>query len=170
MKKALLVIDMQEDFIGADRNKKLFSYDNSLIENVNERIRKAQEVDGDIVIYISQLNKFNMFNKIFVRYALDRTKGVKLSKGLKMVSDYKFFKEKGDAFTNPLLINFLNSKEITDVELVGVDGGGCVGLTAKGAANAGLATSINKECVGTVLVKRAKKLNSELLDLGVKFI
>jgi len=41
MKKALLVIDAQEDFIGEQRNKKKFNYEDvdELIKNINDKIK-----------------------------------------------------------------------------------------------------------------------------------
>ncbi|NYC28166.1 hypothetical protein [Clostridium saccharobutylicum] len=46
MKKALLVIDAQEDFIGEQRNKKRFNYEevDELVRNMNNKIRIYEKI------------------------------------------------------------------------------------------------------------------------------
>lgn len=52
--KCLLVIDMQEDYVGNKRNKKRYPYDEKkLILNINKKI---SEYPAEMVFYIT--NKF----------------------------------------------------------------------------------------------------------------
>lgn len=72
--KYLLVIDMQEDYVGSQKNKKRYSYETkNLFQCINNRINECL---NDLVIYIT--NKFNwefsntpkslmLYQKIFMK-------------------------------------------------------------------------------------------------------
>ena len=62
MNKALLVMDAQEDFIGGQRNKEKFDYDDvdDLINNINERISFYEENNYE-VIYVTTVFPNNFF-------------------------------------------------------------------------------------------------------------
>lgn len=62
MKKALLIIDAQEDFIGEQRNKERFNFEDvdNLINNINKKIIFYQR-NKDIVIYIASVLPNNFF-------------------------------------------------------------------------------------------------------------
>lgn len=80
--QALLVIDMQEDYVGSERNQKRFPYNSEcLIANINERIFWFVEHDG-LVIYI--VNRLVYQGKRF---------RPQLVKGLSIVS-HLFFEKK----------------------------------------------------------------------------
>lgn len=169
MKKALLVIDLQEDYVGEKRNKKIFKYNSQeLLEKINLKINESKE-EG-MVIYISNIFNNTLFNRVIFRYGIENTNGSKLVQGLNIISDVTFNKSKGNAFTNPSLVSFLKGNDVGELELVGVDGGGCVGLTAKGGAKLGFKINIINNCVGTAFTKRAEKLNKVLREIGVNFI
>ena len=56
------------------------------------------------------------------------------------------------------------------VEVVGVDGGGCVALTALGAIKEGYKVIVNENAIGTMFVKNKNKYFKQLKDLGAEFI
>lgn len=66
MKKALLIIDAQEDFIGEQRNKERFNFEDvdNLINNINKKIIFYQR-NKDIVIYIASVLPNNFFIRSF---------------------------------------------------------------------------------------------------------
>lgn len=167
MKKALLVVDMQNIYLGKD-HAKFFTYNNNvLIENVNERISKYNKED---VIYIINIMKDNFINKFIPFKAYEGTKEVELVENLLLVNEVVISKYKGDAFSNPKLKQILDSREVQELEIIGIDGGGCVALTALGASENGYDVSIYTNAVGTIFEKRAAKLNKKLRKKGVKFI
>lgn len=85
--QALLVIDMQEDYIGNKRNQKRFRYNSEcLIANINQRILWFVENDG-LVIYI--VNRFIYQGKKFKPQPV---------KGLSIVSSFVLKKDKRIAF------------------------------------------------------------------------
>lgn len=168
MNKALLVIDMQEIYLGKDRNKKLFKYDvECLIKNINDRI---DDYNPNEVIYISHVLKNNFLNKFIPFYAIEGTKPAQLVNGLNVVSNIMFTKNKGNAFTNKELDLYLKNLGINDIEVIGIDGGGCVALTALGAINLEYNVTFNDNCIGTSLIRNASKLRRKLIQTNVSFI
>jgi nicotinamidase-related amidase len=171
MRKALLVIDAQEDFIGEQRNKNKFNYEDvdELVKNINDKIR-TYEKNMDEVIYIANVLPNNFFNKKFFGYGIAGSKGAKFDKRIKIVSENYFEKQVGNAFKNNNLVKFIKDNEISEVELVGVDGVGCVFRTAKGAIEIGLEVTIISDSVGTVNPEKFIKMSMKLKSLGVAYI
>lgn len=167
MKKALLVIDMQNVCVG-ERHATYFKYDNAtLIQEVNKAIGANEH---NLVIYIRNVMKRNLINKFAPFQAYEGTEEVEFVNSLCIVSDYVFTKYKGNAFTNPSLDDLLKEHEIKCVEVVGVDGGGCVALTALGAIKEGYKVIVNENAIGTMFVKNKNKYFKQLKDLGAEFI
>lgn len=171
MKKALLVIDAQEDFIGEQRNKNKFNYEDvdDLIKNINDKI-KTYEKNMDEVIYIANVLPNNFFYKKFFRYGITGSKGAKFDKRIKIVSENYFEKQVGNAFKNNNLVKFIKDNAISDIELVGVDGVGCVFKTAKGAIEVGLKVTVLSDSIGTVDPEKYIKISTKLKSFGVAYI
>ena len=166
MSKCLLVVDMQEITVGK-QHADFFNYSTEIIENVNKIIK---EYNVDNVIYIVNLMKDNLISKFAPFKAFKGTKEVELAKELDIVNDNIIEKYKGNAFTNPELNKLLQQKNCDEVEIVGVDGGGCVAHTVFGALENGYKVTIHKVAIGTMFIKKSEKYNRQLLDKGVKFI
>ena len=62
------------------------------------------------------------------------------------------FAKKADAFSSEELISYLNSKHISEIEMIGVDGNSCIKASAKGAVKCGFIVSIILSCVICILV------------------
>lgn len=89
MKKALLVIDMQNVCVG-ERHAAFFKYDNeTLIHEVN-RVIGANE--NNPVIYIKNVMKKNLINKFAPFQAYEGTEEVELVNNLRIVSNNVFTK------------------------------------------------------------------------------
>lgn len=167
MEKALLVIDMQNVCVG-EKHAVYFKYDNdALIKEVNTAIDNNK---NNLVIYIKNVMKKNLFNKLAPFQAYEGTEEIELVKNLQIVSNYIYTKYKGDAFTNPKLNEFLKEHNVKSVEIVGVDGGGCVALTAIGAINEGYRVIINETAIGTMFEKNKNKYFNKLKKLGAEFV
>lgn len=103
MKKALLVIDMQNVCVG-EKHSTYFKYDNeSLIRTVNEVIDANKD---NLVVYIKNVMKKNLINKLAPFQAYEGTEEVDLVSNLHIISDYVFTKYEGNAFSNPKLNEF----------------------------------------------------------------
>lgn len=167
VKKALLVIDMQNVCVGKN-HATYFKYDNEiLIQTVNEVI-DANE--SNVVVYIKNIMKKNLINKLAPFKAYEETEEVELVSNLHVISDYVFIKYEGNAFSNPKLNEFLKAHKIKCVEIVGVDGGGCVALTALGAIKEGYSVILNESAIGTMFNKNKEKYFKKLREADAKII
>lgn len=170
MTKALLVIDMQNICVG-ENSAPFFQYDKEkLIANVNTAIANN---NGNLIIYVKNITPDSFFNRHFAPFkAFDNTPATGLVDGLKVVSDHIFKKYRGNALSNPDLLKLLQDNSVTEVELVGVDGGGCVALAALGALKNGFKVILNTTAIGTTpaLAKKQQKYFERLQKAGAKFI
>lgn len=75
-----------------------------------------------------------------------------------------FTKYEGNAFANFALNDLLKEHNIECVEGVGVDGGGCVALTALGAIKEGYSVIVNDTAIGTMFEKNRDKYYKKLRE------
>lgn len=145
--KALLVIDIQKSYI--------IKYGNDIVQRINERIIESQKAQYDIV-YIKNTKKLRsgMVTDEFADQLI-------------LASDNVFCKKQADAFSSEELISYLNSKSISEIELIGVDGNSCIKESAKGAINSGFVVSIILSCVGVSNMPRFEKTKENLKKIGV---
>ena len=167
MKKALLVVDMQEICVG-ENHSTYFKYDNEkLIRAVNEVIDANVH---NLVIDIKNVMKNDTVNKYAQFLAYEGTEESELVSGLHVVSEYVFTKHQADAFTNPKLNDFLKEHHIECVEVIGIDGGGCAALTALGAVKAGYRVIVNETAIQTMFEKNKEKFYKKLQEMGARFV
>ena len=166
-KKALLVIDMQNDYLWSKR-KEMFSYDTKeLVGNVNQAIEQYQE-EGYDIIYIKHILSKLMWG---VGFSIKGTEGAELFSGLNIVSDHCFEKNHSDTFTAKAFREYMKAQGFTELVLCGLDECGCVGATAKGAVKAGLKVKMLTDSIGRRFPeKKVKAMRDELLSLGVEYI
>jgi len=112
----------------------------------------------------------NLINKFAPFHAYEGTEEVELVSNLRIASNYVFTKYEGNAFSNPKLNDFLKKHNIECVEVVGVDGGGCVALTALGAIKEGYSVIVNEPAIETMFEKNRDKYYKKLREAGAKFI
>lgn len=166
MNNALLVIDMQAILVGKS-HAKLFKYDTDvLFRNVNQKI---SEYPPQHVYYIRKVMKKNLLNRLSPIQAFDGTPEADLAEALEVVSEKNYIKYVGDAFANPSLTEDLRTSGITHVDIVGVDGCGCVPLTAEGAIRNGFSARILSDAVQTMSPKRESKQKDRVSALGVVY-
>lgn len=170
MKTALLVIDMQNDYLW-DRRKKLFSYDTEkLVASVNELIRQVH-AGGRDVIYIRHIIHNFPTNRLLFGYSIAGTEGAELYSGLEIVSEYRFDKYFGDALTNRALRKLIRDNGYDMLCLCGLDECGCVTATALGAAKRGLKAAILLKGTATVFPeKKRAAAHEKLRAAGIDFI
>lgn len=171
MKKALLVIDAQEDFIGEQRNKKKFDYYDvdELIKNINNKI-KEYDLENREVIYVAHVLPSSFFNRKFIGYGISGTFGAKINEKIEIVCDNYFEKQKQNAFKNTNLVKFIKDNEISEIEIVGVDVDGSISATAKGALDFDLKVSVSNDCVGMMNEDKYSKCAAKLKSFGVVYL
>lgn len=92
------------------------------------------------------------------------------AKGMALKKNKKAAKDKTDAFTSGELISYLNSRNISEVELIGVDGNSCIKASAKGAMKNGFNVSVILSCIGIANFERFDRTKEQLEKIGVRFI
>lgn len=170
MKTALIVIDMQNDYL-YEKRKKIFSYDTEqLVASVNDLIHQYKQ-EGHDVIYIRHIIQNLPTNRLLFGYSIAGTEGAELYKGLDVVSDYCFDKFVGDAFSNKKLRELIQNNSYDMIHLCGLDECGCVTSTALGASKRGLKAEIIKKGTATVFNEnKVSKAHAKLDKAGIKFI
>ena len=170
LKTALLVIDMQNDYLW-EKRKKLFSYNTEkLVAAVNELIRKYHG-EGRDVIYVRHIVHDFPTNRLLFGYAIAGTEGAELYKGLDIVSDYIFDKYVGDALTNRKLRKLIQDNGYDMLHLCGLDECGCVTATALGAAKRGIKAAVIREGIASVFPeKKITAAHEKLRAAGIDFI
>ncbi|NFO75570.1 cysteine hydrolase, partial [Clostridium botulinum] len=165
MEKALLVIDMQNFCVGKNQAA-LFKYKNlELIKNVNMII---SEYEPQNVYYIVNIMEDNLSNKCAPFKAFAGSYEADIVSDLSVVNNKIFKKYESNAFSNKKLIEELMNSNIIEVEIVGVDGGGCVALTAFAALELGFKVIMNTRGIGTTFNDKADKYNKQLKEQGVQ--
>ena len=170
MKTALMVIDMQNDYLW-DRRKPQFCYDTAaLVGSVNELIRRYRD-EGRDVIYIRHLIQNLPTNRLLFGYSLAGTEGAELYGGLELVSELCFDKYVGDALSNKALRQRVSDEGYEALHLCGLDECGCVTATALGAAKRGLRAEILRSGTATVFdEKKVRAAHEKLRRAGIGFI
>lgn len=164
--KALIIMDMQEVTVGKN-HAQMFSYEDELLQNINRRIEEVKDAEDTEVYYIKNLMKKNLINRLAPVQVYQGSPEAELAEGLFVISNNIFEKYKPDAFSNDAFAEQLKRHNITQVEIIGVDGGGCVAYTALGAARNGYSVLLNEKCIGTVMTKQALKMRKKLDAAGV---
>lgn len=171
-RKALLVIDIQEDYTGA-MAKPPFPYKNAaaLIAATNAAVQRAA-THGMVVVYVRQ--EFDGFwgrliSRVFAHEtALKGSPGAGLDRRVLVLSSNDFSKPKGDAFSNPALGAFLVQQQVDELYLAGLDAQYCVHNTAKGALNRGYRVHILTDAIALMAEKRWDALLTDYRSEGIR--
>ena len=146
-KKALLIVDVQEEWI------KHYSTtgSNTFINDVNKVIGKAAE-ENIIPVYI--LNEG----------------GGDIDKRINVASTYIFTKKESDAFTNSELGSFLKKNNVKDVFVIGLDAAFCVYTTSQGAKDEGYRVAVVEDAIisrleGDNYTRNLKNIQNYGIDL-----
>lgn len=170
MKKALIVIDMQNDYLYEKRKDKFNYHTAELVSNVNELIHQYDEENCD-VIYIRHIIQDLPTNRLLFGFSIAGTEGAELYSKLDVVSNLCFDKLLGDALTNKKLLNLVKEKGYDVLHLCGLDECGCVASTALGAAKRGIKAEIIRKGTASVFPeKKIAETHRKLDKAGVKFI
>ena len=159
---ALLVIDMQNDYL-YEKRKARFSYDTAeLTKAVNSLIHSYAD-NGCDVIYVRHLIQDLPTNRLLFGYSIAGTEGAELYGGLDIVSDLIYDKLLGDAFTNKQLLAMVREKDYDEVHICGLDEFGCVASTALGAVKRGISVKIVRSGTATVFPEKKQIKRRKLL-------
>ena len=168
-KKALLILDIQNDFTG--ENARLPVEKNQAVEmikNVNFLIENSENLGLEIVYVGNEYSVFNPLN-IFRNFAaIKNSEGAKLDEKLKIVGKNYFSKTQGNAFSNSSLTEFLRKENIEDVYISGLYAEACVLSSVKGAMKNGFKTSVISDAIATKSESKRKKCLQKYENIGAK--
>ena len=169
-KKALVVIDMQNDYLWNKRKPKFSYHTASLVSAVNSAAADYKAKGYD-VIYVAQMFPNIITNKWFIGFSVKGTEGAELYSGLDVVSDLYFEKQLPDSYSSRAFREHMAKQGYSEVVLCGLDECGCVGATAKGAAKTGVKVFMLENCIGCRFPEdKVRKMRQSLSSLGVKYI
>lgn len=170
MNGALLVIDMQNDYLW-DKRKSIFNYDtHELVSAVNASIAEYSRRGYDVV-YIAQIFPDIITNRWFIGFSIKGTEGAELYSGLNIVSELYFEKNLPNSFSASGFRKHMEGKKHDRIVLCGLDECGCVGATARGALKTGSEVCIISNSTGRRFPDaKTMKNRLKLEQLGVKFI
>jgi nicotinamidase/pyrazinamidase len=168
-KKAILVVDIQNDFTGENAKMPVdTSQAIQIITNLNRIIDKSKELDLTVIYVGNEYSKFDILN-IFRNFAaIKGTDGIEIDKRLHVVTENYFSKHKMNAFSNPKLDKFLKDKNIDEVFIGGLYAEACIYGTTKGAIRNSYLTNILTDCIATKTEAKRKKMIEKYKKLGAK--
>ncbi len=168
--KALIVIDMQNDYLW-DKRKPMFCYNTQeLVKSVNSAVSHYKE-NGYDIIYIAQMFPNIITNKWFIGFSIKGTEGAEFYSGLDVVSDLYFEKNLPDTYSSKAFREHMQKQGYKEVVLCGLDECGCVGATAKGAVKTGVKVFMLENCIGRRFPEdKVRKMREKLNSLGVQYI
>ncbi len=151
--KGLIIIDMQEEYVGKKRDKKKYAYDSEqLTKSINTKILEYKQCD-DMVIYIQNKGKSAQISA--------------LAEDLDVVSDLCFVKERASCFSCRELMTYLMDHKPSQLELAGVDGNYCVGMSAVDGIEKGFNIHVSLSCVGVGNDRKFQATKDRMLKAGV---
>lgn len=167
MDKVLFVMDMQESYVGRGRNKEKYRYDaEKLINEINKRIAEYQPEE---IFYFKSIGKG--LGGVMSGMPKEDSFEAKFAEKLKMVGKNIYEKNKPDAFSNEKLGDFLRARNVKEIEMTGVDGGGSIGLTAITAIDDyDLKIIYNDSCIGTVNTAKAIKYREKMKKNRITYV
>lgn len=167
MDKVLFVMDMQEIYVGRGRNKEKYRYDaEKLINEINKRIAEYQPEE---IFYFKSIGKG--LGAVMSGMPKEDSFEAKFAEKLKMVGKNIYEKNKPDAFSNEKLGDFLRARNVKEIEMTGVDGGGSIGLTAITAIDDyDLKIIYNDSCIGTVNTAKAIKYREKMKKNRITYV
>jgi nicotinamidase-related amidase len=145
--KALLVIDVQDDYTGVSgRKEPIYKNVDDQITRINKLIDKASS-SGMKVVYIRHLFNNNIIMRKMIGRTIEGLPGTDLDTRIKVVSTNDFTKKISDAFSNPRLSEFLTAHHVNELYLTGLDSVYCVYKTALGGMNRGYHVTVVTDAV-----------------------
>ncbi len=169
-KTALLVIELQNDYLWEKRFPK-FNYDtDALIGSVNEAIARYRAAGCDVVC-ISQIFPDTPTNRLVFGFCITGTEGAALCPALDADTPYRFEKNTADIFGDAEIGAFFKAQGYTDYVLCGIDLCGTVLAAAEGAVRSGAGVKILRNCTATRFDTRKKgEVMAKLRAIGAEMI
>lgn len=148
--KALLVIDMLNDFINKDGALSTGPAGKDIVSFVKEKIEEFREKDHPIIYICDNHEKDDKEFDMFPPHCVAKTEGSQIIQGLEVKeSDKIIMKRRYSAFYGTDLDLYLREKGVGEIYLVGVCTNICVLYTSADARNIAYEVNIYKDGVAS---------------------
>lgn len=169
MNKALLVLDIQNDFISDEARMPVAKHQiEPMLSSINSIIIEADHLNIP-VIYIG--NEFEakqvISNWLRKNSAIKGSEGAKLDERLTIINDLYFPKNAANALTNSELVSYLRENNMKHLIIVGVFTEGCVTATANGAIRENFSVTVVEDAVGSASDKKRVQSLQKLEGNGI---
>jgi len=155
---ALLVLDMQEDFLGENAKMPIEKGQIPGITAIVNSLIDEFERDGQPIIYIkSEFPKIALGNRIRNHAAIKGSQGTNIYGKIKISGTAVFSKAKPDAFSNPEFERYLVANQIRRLIITGVYADQCVLQTTLGALKRKYQVTFIRNGVGSSSESKVKQ-------------
>jgi nicotinamidase-related amidase len=170
-KTALLVLDMQEDFLGEKAKMPIKKEQIPAITAVVNSLIDEFERDGRPIIYIkSEFPKIALGNRIRHHAAIVGSPGTEIYEKIRISGNVIFSKKKPDAFSNPEFEKYLVANQVSQLVITGVYADQCVLTTTLAALDRKYRVTFVSNGVGSSSEKAVNKACEKVRKKGGEII
>ena len=171
-RKALLLIDFQEDFLAPNGRMPV---DQGQVQPALEAARRAVDearYDGDLIVKIgNEFRPSDVIGNLFRHHAAVKgSPGVAWDDRLDPPEATYVAKWRSDAFCNPELTALLNGARVGQVRLAGLYAKACVSATAKGARQRGFSVQVISDATACSSERSRQAALAKLRRIGIEVI
>jgi nicotinamidase-related amidase len=169
---ALVVLDVQEEYTGhAARPPFPYADSETLIERINA-LTKHRAASNIEVVYVKQVYSDTLAQLVSLLLLGKRgwpgSAGAQLDPRLSRSSELVLEKPHADAFSSAQFRDFIVARQIGRLELVGLDGAGCIDVTARSAIARGLRVTIVQDAVASLEPDIVAQKRQDYPALGIE--
>jgi nicotinamidase-related amidase len=162
--KALVVMDMQLNYLGENAKIPIANQVEDLIKTVNDIIEDFNS-NGYQIIYIRNIpRKYDMYAGI------EGISSIEIAPGINIVSGNIFDKHTGSAFMNKNFENYLIQNQINELYIIGLMAEGCVYKTAISGLDRKYSVNFIENAVGVWKMKNFEPTKEKLNKKGANII
>ena len=170
-KTVLLVMDMQEDFLGENAKMPINKEQIPAITAVVNSLIDEFERNGQQIIYIkSEFPKIALGNRIRHHAAIEGSPGTNIYGKIRISGKVIFSKKKPNAFSNPEFERYLVENQVSQLVITGVYADQCVLDTALGALDRKYQVKFVRNGVGSSSEKAVSKACEKVKKRGAEVI
>jgi nicotinamidase-related amidase len=158
LKTVLLVMDMQEDFLGENAKMPINKEQIPAITAVINSLIDDFESNGRQIIYVkSEFPKIALGNRIRHHAAIKGSPGTEIYGKIRISGNLIFSKKEPDAFSNPEFEKYLVANQVNQLVITGVYADQCVLTTTLKALGRGYQVKFVRNGVGSSSDKAVDK-------------
>jgi nicotinamidase-related amidase len=170
-KTALLVLDMQDDFMGKNAKAPINKEQIPAITAVVNSLIDKFERNGQPIVYVkSEFPKRAIGNRIRHYAAIEGSAGTNIFGKIRISGNVIFSKKEPDAFSNPDFEKYLVANQINQLVITGVYADQCVLYTTLGALNRKYQVKFVRNGVGDSSAKEVNKACETVKNKGAEVI